>query len=274
MAQAGWKEFPEPYDGSRQHRDFWVSWEYSVRNQELPADELAWYLRHARRYGGTVLELGCGSGRVLTAMVKRGVIVDGVDISQSMINATRSSLAEIGFSNSVGLHTGDMATFEFPREYASVQIPYNSIQYLGTVERISDALSHWYREMNVGSTLLFMTYHRKESWYSQGRRRHYKKDPVRHAGAGISVTHEVEECLVGTSTVHRTITRSIVDDTGIKDSWTEESVVPLLSAEGYGELVRAAGFVVNTFCDYSEERTWDGGPMACHVARKGTSVGA
>ena len=46
--------------------------------------------------GGTVLDLGCGNGRVALALAARGFKVEGLDISPSMIEEARAAAAEAG----------------------------------------------------------------------------------------------------------------------------------------------------------------------------------
>jgi ubiquinone/menaquinone biosynthesis C-methylase UbiE len=46
--------------------------------------------------GGTVLDLGCGNGRVALALAARGFQVEGLDISPSMIDEARAAAAAAG----------------------------------------------------------------------------------------------------------------------------------------------------------------------------------
>jgi SAM-dependent methyltransferase len=47
----------------------------------------------ARRFGGPVLELACGSGRLLAPLARAGFAVTGVDSSAAMLDRARSRLA-------------------------------------------------------------------------------------------------------------------------------------------------------------------------------------
>jgi SAM-dependent methyltransferase len=48
-------------------------------------DDLELYLACAREYGGPILELGCGSGRILVQLAQEGFQVVGVDQSRAML---------------------------------------------------------------------------------------------------------------------------------------------------------------------------------------------
>jgi SAM-dependent methyltransferase len=50
----------------------------------------------ARRFGGPVLELACGSGRLLAPLAQAGFAVTGVDSSAPMLDRARQRLARLG----------------------------------------------------------------------------------------------------------------------------------------------------------------------------------
>jgi SAM-dependent methyltransferase len=55
--------------------------------------ELAWYLDVARTFGGPVLDLACGTGRLALALAREGFAVTGVDRSSGMLRLFRGKLA-------------------------------------------------------------------------------------------------------------------------------------------------------------------------------------
>jgi SAM-dependent methyltransferase len=70
-------------------------------------DDIALYLSLARRTGGTVLDVGCGTGRVTDALGRAGLTVIGVDPSPAMLAAARRRSA--GLAN-VRYLEGDAAS--------------------------------------------------------------------------------------------------------------------------------------------------------------------
>lgn len=64
--------------------------------------------------GGTVLEIGCGTGRNLIAAAKRwpDARYFGIDISQAMLETARASVAKAGLSGRVVLAQGDATAFD------------------------------------------------------------------------------------------------------------------------------------------------------------------
>ncbi|MBV8717791.1 MAG: class I SAM-dependent methyltransferase [Chloroflexi bacterium] len=56
------------------------------------------YLGLARRFGGPILELACGSGRLLAPLAAAGFAVTGVDSSGPMLERARSRLDHLGLT--------------------------------------------------------------------------------------------------------------------------------------------------------------------------------
>jgi SAM-dependent methyltransferase len=75
---------------------------YDLEFDGFDAD-LAMYQQFARSMGGSMLELGCGSGRVLLALQDLGLPLTGIDDSQSMIELGRRRV-----SGAVTLQQQDM----------------------------------------------------------------------------------------------------------------------------------------------------------------------
>lgn len=64
--------------------------------------------------GGSVLEIGCGTGRNLAAVARRypSATVHGLDISAAMLKTAQASLSRKGMSERVALARGDACAFE------------------------------------------------------------------------------------------------------------------------------------------------------------------
>jgi SAM-dependent methyltransferase len=86
--------------------------------------DLAFYLELAERPGLSVLELGCGTGRLTIPVVESGADVVGLDIDPAMLGAARARHA------TVPLVCADMRAFAFGRAFDVVCAPYNCLQLL------------------------------------------------------------------------------------------------------------------------------------------------
>lgn len=79
---------------------------YDLEFAEFDAD-VDLYLGYAGIVGGPILELGCGSGRLLEPLARAGYEVIGIDRSPAMVALARRRLAAAGLSH-VEVHQGDM----------------------------------------------------------------------------------------------------------------------------------------------------------------------
>jgi len=88
-------------------------------------EDVPLWLNLAGRQKGPVLELGCGAGRVMAALVREGHEVVGLDRDSSMlVRARRRLLSEK--SARIGLVQGDLRSFEMGRAFALVIVPCNT----------------------------------------------------------------------------------------------------------------------------------------------------
>jgi SAM-dependent methyltransferase len=97
--------------------------------------DVRFYVEAARECGGPVLELGCGTGRILVPTARAGVEIAGLDASEGMLDACRRRLRaeppEV--QGRVSLHRGDLRDFDLARAFRLVTIPFRPFQHLITV---------------------------------------------------------------------------------------------------------------------------------------------
>lgn len=98
--------------------------------------DLQFYLGMARRTGGPVLELGCGTGRVLLRIAQEGFKIHGVDSSPAMLDQLQQKLARTAqhVRDRVTISPGDLRSYRSQRKYALVIIPFRPLQHMYTVE--------------------------------------------------------------------------------------------------------------------------------------------
>ncbi|HWQ03078.1 MAG TPA: class I SAM-dependent methyltransferase [Candidatus Nitrosotenuis sp.] len=96
----------------------------------------AFYLSYARRARGRILELGCGTGRILIPLAAAGFQVTGLDNSAAMLERCREKLAAQPkpVRERVRLVRGDMRRFQLRHRFALVTIPYRGFHHLLSVE--------------------------------------------------------------------------------------------------------------------------------------------
>jgi SAM-dependent methyltransferase len=97
----------------------------------------------AREAAGPVLEIGCGTGRVLIPTARAGGEIVGLDSSSMMLAVCREKLAvepdEV--QSRVKLAKGDMRHFDLNRRFHLITMPFRPFQHLLIVKDQMDCLN-------------------------------------------------------------------------------------------------------------------------------------
>ena len=119
--------------------------------------DIAFFVEAASTAGGPVLELGCGSGRVLIPTARAGVDIVGLDASPQMLGVCAARLAEESATvqQRATLVQGDMRSFDLGRTFALITIPFRPFQHLLTVEDQLACLACVRRHLADEGRLLF-----------------------------------------------------------------------------------------------------------------------
>jgi SAM-dependent methyltransferase len=81
--------------------------------------------------GGSVLEVGCGTGRVTLQLAQEGISIVGMDISPAMLTIARQKSQELP---NVRWVEGDMMSFDLRECFDLIIIPGHSFQFMLTPE--------------------------------------------------------------------------------------------------------------------------------------------
>lgn len=115
-----------------------------------------YYCGLARAASGPVLDIACGTGRILLPCLQAGVDIDGLDFFESMLDTLRAKAAA---SNLLPrLYQGDMSNFLLPRRYALVMVPFNAIIHNMTQEAQISCLQRCREHLLPGGLLTFDTF--------------------------------------------------------------------------------------------------------------------
>lgn len=117
--------------GSAAHYEDPAYYAQTYRSRE---EDVAYYLAHATRSGGPVLEIGVGNGRIALPIARAGIEVTGIDASAPMLNDLRARLkAEPeAVQKRVRLRRGDMRKLRLGRRFQSVYCTFNTALHLYT----------------------------------------------------------------------------------------------------------------------------------------------
>jgi SAM-dependent methyltransferase len=118
--------------------------------------DLDFFVQEGVESGGPVLEIGCGTGRVLLPTARAGMTITGLDISTYMLDVCRQALkAEPpDVQERVSLVEGDMREFDLGEAFALVTSPFRPFQHLLTVEDQLNCLNCVRRHLIPGGVFI------------------------------------------------------------------------------------------------------------------------
>ena len=98
--------------------------------------DLPFYVDLAKQIGGPILEMGCGTGRVLLPIARMGIEIHGLDNAPTMLGILRERIQNEPeqVRSKIALHQGDMRQFRGQKKYALVTIPFRPMQHMYTLE--------------------------------------------------------------------------------------------------------------------------------------------
>lgn len=117
------------------------------------ADDIDFYRELARRCDDPILELMCGSGRILLPLARAGHRITGVDVSPSMLALARAKLHDAGLLDRVALIEADICVAPPPGSFGLALIGLNSFLHLTTTERQLAALANVHAALRPGAVL-------------------------------------------------------------------------------------------------------------------------
>lgn len=225
-------------------------------------DEVGLYTDVAAEQGGSCLDVGCGTGRVLIPLVQEGVEVVGVDSSPAMVTACKDRLVAEGLEAEV--HVGDMVDFDLGRKFDLVIVPGASFQLLDERDTALAALARLKAHVAPGGLLAMSLF---TPWYEITHESldgvwRLEKDETTDGGrrALCHASNELDRCEQLMEVQHRL---ELLDGDGkIVDSEYKTSRLRWYAKYEIELLLKAAGFgTVDTLGDFGDEEAGDG-----HVA--------
>jgi SAM-dependent methyltransferase len=267
----------DPSVASLRYADDILAWEYDQRNHTFAPGEREWYGKYAALSGDPILELACGSGRLLLRLAEAGFQIDGVDNAAAMLRRLRNRISQSHHTRpkSIELHEADMAVFQYQRTYSLVLLGYNSVQYLATPPRLSACFRQAYDGLRTGGRFLLAIQCVDWTRYRQQARveTDLSKSPTVDEKTGLSVSSKFVSYL---SSDQSSLLKERVYT--IKEPGRPDRVLqtvtqsPVLEVENYVSLLREAGFEVSVEWDYGKTNSAKSGKWACLVGQKAAII--
>jgi SAM-dependent methyltransferase len=92
--------------------------------------DVGFYVDEAKAAGGRVLEVGCGTGRILLPIARAGISITGIDGSKQMLERCRAKLS----GERVQLVQNDMRDLNLGEKFSLIIAPFRVMQHLTTAD--------------------------------------------------------------------------------------------------------------------------------------------
>jgi SAM-dependent methyltransferase len=230
-----------PYDAIA---DLYDPWSRSV------VEDVGFYVEEAVAAGGTVVELGIGTGRIAIPIASEGVRVIGVDSSPGMLEVCRRHAELAGVTELIDLRLGDLREPPVDERVRLVTCPFRAYLHLLSDDERLRALSAAHTLLEPGGRLIFDVFTPGKDDIEETHGRWIEREP------GIWERADWDEAT-------RTLTLSVRDDDG-----GSTMVLGWLGVREWRGLLERAGFEVDGLYGWFDRRPYAGGEDSIWVARR------
>ncbi len=110
------------------------------------------YRKVIDRYGQPVLDVGCGTGRLLIDYYQAGIDIDGVDNSAEMLAISRRKAQAANLNPNI--YDQNVEVLGLPRTYRTILVPSSSFQLIVDRDDAAQAMTQFYNHLEPGGALI------------------------------------------------------------------------------------------------------------------------
>jgi SAM-dependent methyltransferase len=234
----------------------------------FPGPNLPFYQRQIAAYGGPVLELACGTGRLTVPLAAAAVDITGIDRSAAMLEGARQRADQKRVD--VSFREADMRNFALGREFKLIFVPANSFLHLLEREEIESCLrsirNHLAPEgrfvVDIFTPSVRMLAREENEVYSIGK----YDDPDGKGRIVVTATSHYDAA----TQVNHSIWRYTNQDT--QDQWEMPFHMRMFYPQEIDAFLRYNGFdIEHKFGGYDESPYRNGSPKQLIVSRRGST---
>jgi SAM-dependent methyltransferase len=226
---------------------------------------------------GPILEVGCGTGRVLLQLAEAGHTLTGLDLSEVALSAAQAKVEAAELSDRVTIEQADMCNFDLPqKDFALAFIPLNTFMHchtiddqLATLQAIHDHLQPGSKDVPPGQLIIDL-FHPDPTLLAEADGRLYLEDETIDELTGRMVQwywrHDID---LERQMRHLTYILDEIDAEGL----VRRTQIPISLRFVYRYemelLLRVSGFTLETmYGSYQLEPFHSNSPRMIFVARK------
>jgi SAM-dependent methyltransferase len=235
-------------------------------------DDIPFYEQKIPSPGARLLELGCGTGRVLTSLAGKCGYILGVDISEAMLAVCGRKLAEKGIpAERAGILHADITDLELKERFDLILAPFRVFQNLETDHEVDGFFNTIRNSLSEGGTAILNVFRPnlprdriRREWVSDAERRRWE---VPFEGGRLCMYDrrprmDRERLILYPELIYRRyLADELVDEAVLKISmrcYYPEELLKLVATQGFE--------VVNTWGGYAGERYGEGPELIVEFA--------
>jgi SAM-dependent methyltransferase len=159
---------------------------YSTHNYCRRVADVAYYVKHAARTPGLILELGVGNGRIAIPLARAGHDVTGVDLAPAMLADLRRRLDDEpeAVRARVHLKRGDLRRVRLRKQYALIIVAFNTVLHLYSRRDVEQFFATVKAHLAPGGRLLMDLSPPAAEELSRDPARLMRTAPFRYPGVG------------------------------------------------------------------------------------------
>jgi len=242
---------------------------YDLLAQMTAPEDLPFHRAMVLEYGGPVLDLGCGTGRIALELAREGADVTGVELSAQMLERAleKAEQQEIG----VTLALGDLREFDLERIFSLIVLGYNTLNHLLKDDDLERCLATIRRHMDERSVLVIDTFQPSLSFLGnepEKRRPILRfRDPYLEKEMLISEENHYEP----TTQINRIVWSYAADE--VEDTRVEELSMRLFFPRELDTILKLSGFVIEVkYGNYDRSPFGSTSPKQLFVLRRADSM--
>jgi ubiquinone/menaquinone biosynthesis C-methylase UbiE len=115
------------------------------------------FVKYCGKADGRILELGCGTGRILIPVAEAGCTITGLDLSEYMLARCRKKISALDseVQKRITITQGNMADFNIDDTFHTAVIPFRAFQHLIDYKDQLSCLKNINRHLATGGRLIF-----------------------------------------------------------------------------------------------------------------------
>ncbi len=138
-----------------EYPDFFARFYDLIYHQVRDGVDNRFYLDRIKETRGKILEIGSGTGRLLTGALAGGADIYGIDISPAMLDILRSKLKK---EQEFRISLQNMTSFMFRHKFDLLIAPFRVFMHLTDKQDQLKALVHVCNNLNPGGKFIFDTF--------------------------------------------------------------------------------------------------------------------